>query len=83
MRTDLVAVHLLPQAQQRPETAIGHAFHGILTANMRKHAGDQAALIDWAIACHAIASSIAAVFLADGCLPDESVLAVWSGRTLP
>jgi hypothetical protein len=76
MRTYSVALHLLLQAQYRPETAVADALHGILTADKRKHAGNQSALIDGAIAGDDIASSIDAVSLADDDMPDESVFAV-------
>ena len=83
MRTYLVAVHLLLQAQHRPDTAIGDAFHGIIAGDMRKHAGDHSAPIDGEIANDDIASFIAAISLVDDDMPDQSVFSVWSGRTLP
>lgn len=50
MNAYLVAVNLLVQAHHRPESAIADALNGILTPDMRKHAGNNSALIDWAIA---------------------------------
>jgi hypothetical protein len=39
MRTYLVAVKLLAQAHDQPESAIAEVLDGILTPDMRKHAG--------------------------------------------
>lgn len=83
MAAYLVVVHLLLQAQQRPETAFADALDGILTGEVRKYARDHSALIDWATADGDVASFIAAVSRADDDIPDESVLPVWPGRTLP
>lgn len=82
MKTFLVAVNLLIQAHHRPETAIVEALDGILTLDMRKHAGANASLIDWAIAGDDIASSIAAICLPDDYAADESPFPAWPGRGL-
>ena len=83
MTTYSVAVHLLLQEQHHPEIAICDAFHGIFAGNMRKHVGDHAAPIDGAITGGDIVSSIAAVSPANDHMPDQPVVSVWSGRTLP
>ena len=40
MNAYLVAVNLLVQANHCPESAIADALNGILTPDMRKHAGN-------------------------------------------
>ncbi len=77
MKAYLVAVNLLVHARHNPESAIADALEGILTPDMRKNAGADSALVDWAIAGHDIASSIAAVPLQDDYVPDESPFPVW------
>ena len=72
MNADLVAVNLLVHAHHCPESAIADALNGILTPDMRKHARNNSALIDGAIARDDIASSIAAVSLPDNYVPDLS-----------
>jgi hypothetical protein len=72
MNAYLVAVNLLVQAHHRPESAIADPLNGIQTPDMRKHAGNNSALIDWAIAGDDIASSIAGISLPDGYMPDVS-----------
>ena len=72
MNAYLVAVNLLVQAHHCPESAIADSLNGILTPDMRKHAGNNSALIDWAIAGDDIASSIAGVSLPDDSMPDVS-----------
>ena len=78
----LVAVNLLVQANHCPESAIADALNGILTPDMRKHAGNNSALIDWAIAGDDIASSIAGVSLPDNYVPDVSALPLWPTGTV-
>ncbi len=82
MNAYLVAVNLLVQAHHRPESAIADALNGILTPDMRKHAGANSALIDWVIAGDDIASSIAAVSLPDDYMPDESPFPLWPTGTV-
>ncbi|HXH47600.1 MAG: hypothetical protein ACK463_29430 [Bradyrhizobium sp.] len=82
MKAYLVAVNLLVQAHHRPESAIADALNGILTPDMRKHAGTNSALIDWAIAGDDITSSIAAVSLPDDYMPDESAFPLWPPGTV-
>ena len=77
MKAYLVAVNLLVHAHHNPESAIADALDGILTPDMRKHAGTDSALVDWAIAGDDIASSIAAVPLPDDYAPDESPSPLW------
>ena len=77
MKAYLVAVNLLVQAHHRPESAIADALNGILTPDMRKHAGGNSALVDWAIAGEDIATSIAAVLLQDDYVPDEFPFPLW------
>jgi hypothetical protein len=71
MNAHLVALNLLVHAHHNPASAIADALDGIL-ADMRKHAGANSALIDWAVAGDDVASSIAAVSLPDDDTPDES-----------
>ena len=82
MKAYLVAVNLLSQAHRRPESAIADALNGILTPDMRKHAGDNSALIDWAIADDDIASSIAGVSLLDNYVPDVLAFPLWPTGTV-
>lgn len=63
MKAYLCAVNLLVHAHHHPESAIAHTLDGILTPGMRKHAGNNAAFVDWAVAGDDVASSIAAVSL--------------------
>ena len=81
MKAYLVAVNLLVQATTS-ESAIAEALDGILTPDMRKHAGTNSALIDWAIAGDDIASSIAAVPLPDDYAPDGSAFPLWPTGTV-
>lgn len=77
MKAYLVVVNLLVHAHHNPESAIADALDGILTPNMSKHAGTNSGLIDWAVAGDDVASSIAAISLADDYLPGESVFPLW------
>jgi len=77
MKAYLVVVNLLVHAHHNPESAIAGALEGILTPDMRKNAGADSALVDWAIAGDDIASSIAAVPLPDDYVPDESPFPLW------
>lgn len=77
MKAYLVVVNLLVHAHHNPESAIAGALEGILTPDMRKNAGADSALVDWAIAGDDIASSIAAVPLNDDYVPDESPFPLW------
>ena len=77
MKAYLVAVNLLVHAHHNPESTIADALEGILTPDMRKNAGDDSALVDWAIAGDDIASSIAAVPLQDDYVPDKSPFPLW------
>lgn len=80
MNAYLVAVHLLVQAHENSQGAIIEVLDGVLTNDMRKHAGDRSALIDWAIAGDDMASSIAGVSLPSDYSPDVSVFPVWPQR---
>ena len=82
MNAYLVAVNLLVQAHHSPESAIADALNGILTPDMRKHAGNNSALIDWAIAGDDIASSIAGISLPDDYMPDVSAFPLWPAGTV-
>ncbi len=77
MKAYLVAVNLLVHAHHNPEGAIADALGGILTPDMRKNAGADSALVDWAIAGEDIATSIAAVLLQDDYVPDEFPFPLW------
>jgi hypothetical protein len=82
MKAYLVAVNLLVHAHHNPESAIADALDGILTPEMRKHAGASSALLDWAIAGDDVASSIAGVSLLDDYMPDESAFPLWPVGTV-
>jgi hypothetical protein len=82
MKAYLVAVNLLVHAHHNPESAIADALDGILTPDMRKHAGANSALLDWAIAGDDVASSIAGVSLPDDYMPDESAFPRWPVGTV-
>ena len=82
MNAYLVAVSLLVQANHCPESAIADALNGILTPDMRKHAGNNSALVDWAIAGDDIASSIAGILLPDDYMPDVSAFPLWPTGTV-
>ena len=82
MRVYHVAVNLLVQAHHSPESAIADGLNGILTPDMRKLAGSNSALIDWAIAGDDIASSIAGVSLPDNYVPDVSAFPLWPTGTV-
>ena len=75
-------MNLLVQAHHCPASSIADALNGILTPDMRKHAGNNSALIDWAIAGDDIASSIAGVSLPDNYVPDVSALPLWPTGTV-
>ncbi|GEC15335.1 hypothetical protein [Nitrobacter winogradskyi] len=77
MKAYLVAVNLLVHAHHNAESAIADALEGILTPDMRKNAGADSALVDWAIAGDDIASSIAAVPLQDDYVPYEFPFPLW------
>jgi hypothetical protein len=81
MKAYLVAVNLLVQAHHRPESAIADALTGP-TPDMRKRAGNNSALIDWAIAGDDIASSIAGVSLPGDYMPDVSAFPLWPTGTV-
>jgi hypothetical protein len=78
----LVAVNLLVHAHHNPESAIADALDGILTPDMRKHAGANSALIDWAVAGDDLSSSIAGVSLPDDYMADESAFPLWPVGTV-
>ncbi|UPK40833.1 hypothetical protein IVB18_50365 (plasmid) [Bradyrhizobium sp. 186] len=78
MKVYHVAVNLLVHAYHHPESAIAYALDGIPTPGMRKHAGIDSAL---AGAGDDVASSIAAVSLADEYTPVESAFPLWSVGT--
>jgi hypothetical protein len=82
MKAYLVAVNLLVQAHHRPESTIADALNGILTPDIRKHAGNNSTLIDWEIAGDDIASSVAAVSLPDDYMPDVSAFPLWPTGTV-
>jgi hypothetical protein len=82
VRAYLVAVNLLVNAHHNPESAIAEALDGILTPDMRRHASDHAALIDWAVAGDDLSSSIAGVSLPDDYTADESAFPLWPGATV-
>lgn len=82
MKAYLVAVNLLVHAHHNPESAIADALDGILTPEMRKHAGANSALLDWAIAGDDVAASIAGVSLPDDYMPDESAFPLWPVGTV-
>lgn len=82
MRAYLVAVNLLVHAHHNPESAIAEALDGILTPDMRRHAGDRSALIDWAVAGDDLSSSIAGVSLPDDYTGDESAFPLWPGAAV-
>ena len=69
-------------AETGGETPIADALDGILTPEMRKHAGANSALLDWAIAGDDVASSIAGVSLPDDYMPDESAFPLWPVGTV-
>jgi hypothetical protein len=77
MKAYLVAVNLLVDVQHTPERAITEVLDGILTPDMRKHAGVNSALIDWAVAGDDLASSIASVSVCDDYTADVSVFPLW------
>jgi hypothetical protein len=78
----LVAVNLLVHAHHNPESVIADALDGILTQDMRKHAGANSALIDWAVAGDDLSSSIAGVSLPDDYTADESAFPLWPVGTM-
>jgi hypothetical protein len=82
MKAYLVAVNLLVHAHHNPESAIADTLDGILTPEMRKHAGANSALLDWAIAGDDVAASIAGVSLPDDYMPDESAFPLWPVGTV-
>ena len=82
MNAYLVAVKLLVHTDHCPESAIADALNGILTPDMRKHAGNNSALIDRAIAGGDIASSIGGVWLPDNYVPDVSAFPLWPTGTV-
>jgi hypothetical protein len=82
MKAYLVAVNLLVPAHHRPESTFADALNGILMPEMRKHAGNNWAHIDWAIAGDDIASSIAGVPLPDDYMSDVSVVPLCPGGTV-
>jgi len=82
MKAYLVAVNLLVHAHHNTEGAIADALDGILTPDMRKHAGANSALIDWAVAGDDLSSSIAGVSLPDDYTADESAFPLWPVGTL-
>ena len=82
MKAYLVAVNLLVHAHHDPESAIADALDGILTPDMRKHAGANSALLDWAIAGDDVSSSIAGASLPDDYMPDESAFPLWPVGTV-
>ncbi|ACI94767.1 conserved hypothetical protein [Afipia carboxidovorans OM5] len=82
MKAYLVVVNLMVHAHHNPESAIADALEGILTPDMRKNAGADSALVDWAIAGDDIASSITAVPLPDDYAPDDSPFPSWPFGTV-
>lgn len=71
MTTCLVAVHLLIEVEDNIEAEIGDALHGILTQHMRKYAGSDSPLIDWAVTGDDVPGSFAPVTLTADYVPDE------------
>jgi len=82
MKAYLVAVNLLAHVHHNLESAIADALHGIRTPDMRKHAGANSALTDWAVAGDDLSSSIAGVSLPDDYTADESAFPLWPVGTL-
>jgi hypothetical protein len=82
MKAYLVAGNLLVQVHHRAESAIVDALNGIPTPDMRKHAGSNSTLIDWAIADDDIVSSIPGVSLPDDYMPDVSAFPLWPTGTV-
>lgn len=72
MKTYLVAVNLLIEADGNPEAVIGDALHGILTQDMRKYAGSDSPLVDWAVARDDLPGSVMPVELAPDYEPDAT-----------
>lgn len=82
MRAYLVVVNLLVHAHHNSESAIADALDGILTPGMRKNAGANSALIDWAVAGDDLSSSIADISLPDDYTADESAFPSWAVGTV-
>jgi hypothetical protein len=59
MNSHLITIYLLVEAHDHPQGQIAEALQGVLTDEMRRYAGTDPALIDWAIAGDDIASAIA------------------------
>ena len=76
------AVRVSVHAHHNPESAIADALDGILTPDIRKHAGGNSALIDWAVAGDDLSSSIAGVSLPDDYPADESAFPLWPMGTV-
>lgn len=83
MTTYLVAVHLLVEANGSPEAEVADALHGILTQDMRKYAGAQSSLIDWAVAGDDIVGSIVPIAIDGDYKPDETAFPPWPRRRHP
>lgn len=80
MTTCLVAVRLLIETDADPEPEIADVLHGILTENMRKHAGAHSSLIDWRVAAASFADAIVPVVVAGDYEPDDDRFPAWPGR---
>jgi hypothetical protein len=78
MKAYLCAVNLLVHAHHHPKSAIADGLGGIFAPDMRKHAGANSAL---AVGGDDVASSIAAVSIADEYTPVESAFPLWSVGT--
>ena len=50
MNSHLITIYLLVEAHEHPQGQIAEAVQGVLTDEMRRYAGTDPALIDWAIA---------------------------------
>ncbi|AEI04540.1 hypothetical protein OCA5_pHCG300950 (plasmid) [Afipia carboxidovorans OM5] len=83
MTTYLVAVRLLIEANTDPEGEVADVLHGILTENMRKYAGPQSSLIDWAIAAGNFSESIAPVVTSGDYEPNETAFPSWPAERRP
>ncbi|MGX9394063.1 hypothetical protein ACWX0K_24255 (plasmid) [Nitrobacteraceae bacterium UC4446_H13] len=83
MTTYLVAVRLLIETNTDPEGEVADVLHGILTENMRKYAGPQSSLIDWAVASAGFEESIVPVAVASAYEPDEAAFPAWPQERRP
>ena len=82
MTTSLVAVHLFIAIGDRREAEVADVLREVPTQGMRKYAGAQSALIDWAIVGEDMASSIAAVDLPGDYAPDRTAFPAGPSKPL-